>query len=113
MGSVVISICIAVVTLATTRGSQAQNSPACPVVQQALLDHDRIKAGITRREVEKYFVQDGGAQFPGTSRYVYPRCRYLHVDIDFDAKASEGHLFSPEDAVTKASKLYGDYSAKD
>lgn len=44
---------------------------------------------------------------------VYPKCQYIHVNIDLDDKASAGHLFSPEDVVIKPSKLYVDYSAKD
>jgi hypothetical protein len=101
------------ISIPLIRGSQAQNSPSCVDVKRALVDHGRIRAGVARREVEKYFVQDGGLQFPGTTRYVYTRCRYLHVDIDFEAKASAGQLFSPDDVVTKVSKLYVDYSARD
>jgi hypothetical protein len=36
------------------------------MVQQALVDYARIKSGLTRREVEKYFMQQGGVQFPGS-----------------------------------------------
>ena len=101
------------IALATTRGGHAQNPSSCAAVEQALVDRGRIKAGVTRREIERHFVQDGGAQFPGNTRYVYARCRYLHVDIEFRAKSSTGDLFSPDDIVTNASKLYVDYSNKD
>jgi len=107
------SISVALVSIALIRGGQAQNSPSCAEVHRALVDHDRIRVGVARREVEKYFVQDGGLQFPGTTRYVYTRCPYIHVDVDFKAKASAGQPFSPDDVVTKVSKLYVDYSAKD
>lgn len=107
------SISVALVSIGSIRGSQAQNSPACADVQHALTDRGLIKVGSVRREVEKYFVQDGGLQFPGTTRYVYTWCPYIHVDVDFEAKASAGQLFSPDDVVTKISKLYVDYSAKD
>ena len=110
---VTISISVAIISAVLIRSSQAQNPSACGDVQQALVDRDRIKVGIARREVEKYFVQDGGGQFPSTTRYVYTRCRYLHVDIDFEAKGSAGQLFSGDDVVTKVSKLYVDYSTKD
>jgi hypothetical protein len=113
---VIISISVVIISVVLIRSSharQAQNPSACGDVQQALVDRDRIKVGIARREVEKYFVQDGGGQFPSTTRYVYTRCRYLHVDIDFEAKGSAGQLFSGNDVVTKVSKLYVDYSTKD
>lgn len=106
-------ICILVTPLgAGTQHNQSQDSP-CAVIQQALSDYQHIKVGITRGEVEKYFAQDGGLQFPTSTRYVYPRCQYLHVDVEFDAKGPADRPFSPDDTVTKTSKLYVDYSVKD
>lgn len=106
-------ICILVTPLAGARHDQAQDSTSCPVIQQALSDYQHVKVGVTRGEVEKYFAQDGGAQFPSSTRYVYPKCRFLHVDVEFEAKGPAGRLFSSDDTVTKTSKLYVDYSAKD
>ncbi len=106
-------ICILASPLeAGIRYDRPQDS-SCAVIQQALTDYQRIKVGITRGEVEKYFAQDGGAQFPSSTRYVYPRCHYLHLDLGFEAKGPADRLFSPDDTVTKTSKLYVDYSAKD
>ena len=72
-----------------------------------------ITAGVARREVEKYFERDGGAQFPTSTSYVYIACHYLHLDVEFETKGLPGRLFSPDDVVVKASKLYVDYSSKD
>jgi hypothetical protein len=106
-------ICILVTPLgAGTQHDQPQDS-SCAVIQKALSDYQRIKFRTTRGEVEKYFAQDGGAQFPSNTRYVYPKCSYLHVDVEFEAKGPADRLFSPDDTVTKTSKLYVDYSAKD
>ena len=106
-------VCILVTPLAAgTQRDQGQD-PSCVVIQQALHDCQRIKVGITRGEVEKYFAQEGGMQFPTNTRYVYPKCQYLHVDVEFTAKGPAEHLFSNEDIVTKVSKLYVDYSTKD
>jgi hypothetical protein len=103
-------ICI----LATPLGADTKHQDSsCAVIQQALSDYQRIKVGITRREVENYFAQDGGAQFPGNTRYVYPKCRYLHIDVEFTAKDPARGIFATNDTVTKMSKLYVDYSAKD
>ncbi len=106
-------VCILITPLgAGTQHDQPQDS-SCAVIQQALSDYQRIKVGITRGEVEKYFAQDGGAQFPSSTRYVYPKCHYLHLDLEFGAKGLADRLFSPDDTVTKASKLYAGYSTKD
>lgn len=93
--------------------TEAQESSSCAMVQQALIDHARIKSRLTRREVEKYFVQQGGVQFPGSTHYVYRKGRFLHVDVDFTAKGTGDRLFSPDDVVIKASQLYVEYPAKD
>lgn len=106
-------LCILVTPLgAGTQHDQTQDS-SCAVIQQALTDYQRIKVGATRGEVEKYFAQDGGVQFPNSTRFVYPRCQYLHLDLEFEAKGPADRPFSPDDTVTKTSKLYVDYSAKD
>ena len=93
-------------------GRQSQYS-ACDIVGQALTDSQQIKTGNVRGEVERYFERDGGAQFPNSTKYVYKKCRYLHIDVEFESKAVPGHLFSPGDVVVRTSKLYVDYSAKD
>jgi hypothetical protein len=112
-------ITLAVILLfATSSGfgvphSQAQASPNCAIAQRALETYANIKIGRTRSEVEKYIVRDGGAQFPSHTRYVYPKCNYIHLDVDFAATGTAGHLFSPDDKVTKVSRLYLDYPSRD
>jgi hypothetical protein len=100
---------------ALERGAQlepAQDS-SCALVREALNDYQHIRVGITRNEVERYFKRDGGMQFPDNTRYVYSKCPYLHLDVEFQAKGSTEPPFSGEDTVIKTSKLYVDYSVKD
>jgi hypothetical protein len=108
-------ICI-VVTLygAGERQSAASESSPCAMVQQALSDSRRLKVGITRGEVEKYFIQDGGLQFAENTRYVYPKCDYIKLEVDF-SRATSGTLplMSPNDTVTKVGKLFIEYPARD
>src|SRR5207249_7706335 len=62
------------------------------LVEQALRDYRQVKNATTRGDVVKYFVPDGGLQFPAKTRYVHPRCEYLHVDVEFElVKRSEEH----------------------
>jgi len=100
-------------SLAAGHGTGGQADTSCKVVGGALKDSQQIKAGVARRDVEKYFAQDGGLQFPSTTRYVYSKCPYLHIDVEFAPKAVPGQLFSADDVVVKASKLYVDYAGKD
>ena len=85
----------------------------CLMLSSALSDYQKIKTGDTRREVAKYFVPDGGIQFAVKTRYVYSKCSYLHIDVEFEL-AKPGEVSSePADKVISISHLYVEYSAKD
>ncbi len=93
---------------------QQQTTPACTaIIVQALKDYAHIKVGVTRSEVEKYFVRAGGAQFPDETRYDYPKCPLIHVDVFFAVTGSVGHFFLASDKVTRVSKLYLGYQIRD
>jgi hypothetical protein len=95
------------------KAAQSQPSSPCVVVAEALTASYNIKIGMTRREVEKYFVHDGGAQFAEKTRYVYRSCDYLQMEVEFNLKPSGKDLKSPNDVVTATSKLFVAYPAKD
>jgi hypothetical protein len=109
---VVISI-LALPAVAESLKRQAQADSPCSVIDQALNNYQQIKAGVHRKDVERYFDREGGMQFPSATRYVYAKCRYLHVDVEFEAHGKSDSPLSPDDVVIKFSKLYVDYSAKD
>jgi len=84
------------------------------MVQRALADSHRIKPGLRRNEVERYFNYDGGVQFPDKSRYTYPGCQYITIEVAFQAAGSRGeNLTSPDDRVIEVSKLYIAYPVRD
>ncbi len=91
----------------------SQNCPPCGDFTEALKDYQRIKVGIPRKEVEKYFERGGGSQFPSAAHYNYPKCYYLHVDVKFEVSGKEGKPFSPDDTVLEVSRLYVDYPTMD
>lgn len=96
------------------RQDRASGPSSCAVVQQALSDYQHIKAGASRRDVEKFFVLDGGLQFRNSTTYAYPKCNYIKLEIDFSpAPSGTPVLLSPDDTVTKVSKLFVEYPAKD
>lgn len=99
--------------VAAPRVGKSSNQTPCPIIEEAMRDYQQLKAAKTRREVEKYLAPDGGLQFPASTRYVYPRCAYLHVDVGFElVKPAEIAPF-PEDRVIRISKIYLEYPAKD
>jgi len=96
------------------RQSAKSEQPCCALVKTALDDMNQIKVGMTRRELELHLDPDGGLQFAGEGRYVYPQCEYIKVDIQFKpAPPPKGEVLSPEDTVTKVSRPYIAYPARD
>jgi hypothetical protein len=98
---------------ANQQRNQSQKCSPCGDFTEVLKDYQRIKAGIPRKEVEKYFDREGGMQFPSAAHYIYPQCRYLHVDVKFGVSDKEHKPFSPDDTVLEVSRLYVDYPTKD
>jgi hypothetical protein len=110
-----VTICVLCAPLGSApRQVAGSESSSCAVIEQALNDFQHIKVGTSRREVEKYFRRDGGMQFPGSTRYVYPKCDYIKLEVDFSTGTSVDNLFGPNDTVTKVSeKLFLNYLARD
>jgi len=110
-----------VVALGVLAFLEAQPSPGaggdsncCQLVQDALQASQRIKSGETRRQLEADFREDGGAQVRDETRYIYRRCRYIRVDVDFKlAPPEDSPADSPDDTVVKVSKPYLAYPTMD
>lgn len=75
--------------------------------------YGKLKIGSARGDIERYFSREGGFQVPASTRYVYSRCEYLHVEIDFELAKPAEIAFSTTDKITKISKLYVEYPSKD
>jgi hypothetical protein len=98
-----------------THGAKQNPTPAmssCGVVEQALSATKQISVGKHRRDVERLFERDGGMLSPSATRYTYSQCRFLHIDVEFEAAKNE-HPFSADDTVINVSRLYVEYPAKD
>jgi uncharacterized phage protein gp47/JayE len=96
------------------KSSVNRQTSLCSDAREAITDADGIRAGMTRREIEKRFRRDGGLQFPRTTRYLYPDCDYIKIEISFEPVTSHGgDMFSGDDKVVKVSKPYLDYPVAD
>jgi hypothetical protein len=94
----------------------AQSAPgcsACGQVEKALEDFAHLKAGMTRRDAEQYFTFDGGMNFRGQTRYVYKKCEFIQVDINFNEDPDVQNDFSQKDKITNLSKLFLAFPSKD
>jgi hypothetical protein len=79
-------------------------------VEQCLKDFASLKPGMTRKEVESKFPQDGGLQTVSPVRYTHPACPCFKIDVEFDFKrdqADQGRAITgADDKVTRVSRPY-------
>jgi hypothetical protein len=95
------------------RAEQNNDRTSCSLIEQALKDYQQVRTAGTRRDVAKYFVPNGGLQFPARTRYVYPKCNYIHIDIEFELVKPADIASLPDDKVIRVSRLYLEYPATD
>jgi len=62
---------------------------SCAIVTQAVADYSKLRTGSLRKDVEKTFELDDGLQFTFSSRYVYKKCAYVHVNIEFKSRPAQ------------------------
>ena len=87
----------------------AQSDPSCSAcgqVEKALEDFAHLKAGMMRRDAEQYFTLDGGMNFRGRTRYVYKKCEFIQVEINFEEDPEVRNDFSQKDKIASLSKLF-------
>ena len=67
-----------------------------------------IKVGMTRKQLLEAFTTEGGLSSRTWRTYVYRRCPYIKVDVDFKPVGNENDQLGqkPEDVITKISRPY-------
>jgi hypothetical protein len=79
-------------------------------VEKCLRDFESIKLGMTRSEIEKKFLKDGGLQSVSPVRYAHPICSYFKIDIEFDFQSNASDqgraIVGKRDKVIKVSRPY-------
>jgi len=77
-------------------------------IGSSLIQIEKIQVGMTRADVEKLFVSDGGISTLYRQTYVFRDCPYIKIDVEFAATEQNGRP-SPEhsqDRITAVSKPY-------
>ena len=78
-------------------------------VGNALKEIQTIKVGMTRRDMVRLFVAEGGLVSSGPSRtYLYRDCPYIKVDVEFEPIQRTGEKLkeSPDDKIITISRPY-------
>jgi hypothetical protein len=83
-------------------------------IQENLPELESIKVGMTRGELLKVFMEEGGISTRTWRRYVYRKCGYVKVDVEFaPAGNKDNYRELPDDRITKISKPYLAFSVMD
>lgn len=84
----------------------AANEPTnCGFVMDALTAARNVKVGMVRADVEREFEFDGGLSAPGRATYVYRRCHFIKINVDFTTKEG-ATTASPNDEIERLSAPY-------
>ena len=87
---------------------------SCEIVQRALKDAESLKVGTTRQDIAKSgFVLAGGWNVRDPTVYVYSRCDYIKLEVNFTLDPKVEREFSPKDTISKISGLEIVYPARD
>lgn len=102
-----------VVVLNSSARPLPEDSSCCSVAAEALEAFAKVRPGMTRADVERHVARDGGGQFPSPTRYVYPKCNYLKIDVAFDDDPENDEALSASDRVASVSRPYVEYPMLD
>ena len=73
-------------------------------ISDILKECESIKSGMTRADLLKIFITEGGLSSQTWRTFVHSRCPYIKVDVEF--APTESKQEQPTDIITKISKPY-------
>ncbi len=76
-----------------------------------MMEIQTIKVGMTREQLLKVFITEGGLSTYTWRTYVHRDCRYIKVNVNFNTINKNKE--SPKDIITKISKPYLQWSISD
>ena len=84
-------------------------------IARSLKEMQTIKVGMTRADLLKVFVEEGGLSTRIWRRYVYRECLYIKVDVEFEPVGNTEDKLPerPTDKITKISKPFLEWSILD
>ena len=84
-------------------------------IANILKEAQSIRKGMTRGDLLKVFITEGGISHPTQRTYVHRNCPYIKVDVEFKTTNEDPRSLkeNPEDVITEISKLYLQWSIMD
>jgi hypothetical protein len=98
--------CIVLFSTLGASGGQTIPDDNCAAIRNALKEIGELKSGDSRAQLERSFELDGGLQVSRDSRYVFKKCQYIKVQVEFSTSGNETASLLPTDKIVKISRLY-------
>jgi hypothetical protein len=119
-----LAVFIAVIACVSVNVDAQQLGPdreATQWIQRALTEIQALKVGMNRGQLLLVLTTEGGLSTRSQRTYVYPRCPYIKVDIQFqtvgdpkrDPEGRVSPIESAEDIITQISRPYLAWSVTD
>ncbi len=104
------------VVYAVSSSSQAETGQSHKKwLQDRYKEATSIKVGMSRADLLKVFMQDGGLNIVPASRYVLRSCYMIKIDVEFDSKYGREYKERPDSElkIRRVSKPYLEYMFTD
>ena len=76
-------------------------------VEASLKEMETIKVGMTRADLLKVFMEEGGLSTRSSRSYVYRKCPYFKVTVEFKPVGEQSAFpENPKDEITKISQPF-------
>jgi hypothetical protein len=106
-------LCVVLVALLNASPQTSDPGDHTQWVESSMLEMKSVRVGVTRADVERVFAPEGGMSTALQKTYLFRKCPYFKVDIEFAAAQANTTAESPEDKVAKLSKPYLDWPRGD
>ena len=108
---------VAVVSIAELKAQKTQATATDHTVwiSEVLKEIELVKVGMTRNDLLKVFTTEGGLSTRRSRTYVYRKCPYIKVDVEFQPVQHVDDTLTqfPEDKIVRISKPYLQWSILD
>ena len=82
-------------------------------ISESLKTIQTLKPGDTRQDLLKLFTTEGGLYTRTQGHFVYRKCPYVKVDVEFKTADNDIDHMDPNDVIAKISKPYLEWTIAD
>jgi hypothetical protein len=99
----IVILCLGVVMASASGQGRSGACDHCAWLRESLDHIETVQAGMFRADLERLFTYEGGIYSRSQQTYVYRKCPYIKVDVEF-ARSEENQ--NSGDRISKISRPY-------